>query len=429
MSIWAFPLKSINGSNAYGPQDFMQFYANLYRTGIIPTVPIPGATAFQVVSTIPPSLNVTVGAGAAIMGSFGQLMNTAPLSLPIPVPLTNQPRTDSVVLQLSLSSNTAGIIYKENSTQVVQTADTYELQLAIITVPANATSISQANITDMRADETVCGYSSPFEQIETGDLLAQFKAELEANGIVFSEWFDKMKGQLSEDAAGNLQNQINETIHNAGNISSGTDLNNINGVGYYRIGGLVGGTDVLNAPSETNGIRFYAFLTVTGSLQELTVYSPKNETTWTYSRSISGSPATWSSWSKTVMADDTGKVTVKDLQISGTLKQATDVPWTNLTAGTGVLVPAGAFLKYQIKNGYITIVASNVQTTIDDNGQKVLTTLPVTLFSALTYVTTAFTGNATDSWRVSINGTTLYVAGTAGIRSNYVSFSVTLPLN
>ena len=112
-------------------------------------------------------------------------------------------------------------------------------------------------------------------------------------------------------------------IANQGNIASGTDLNSVTDTGFYRIGGLVGGTDILNVPSEVSGIRFYAFLTVIGSLQELTVYAPKQDTTWTYSRSVSGSPATWSSWSKTVMADDSGKVTVKDLEVTGTITSGT----------------------------------------------------------------------------------------------------------
>lgn len=321
MALFVFPLKSINGSNMYNNDDFRQYFANFISTGILANVPLAGSTAFQVTQTDNPSMNVIVGSGVAwIIG--GQVMNTSPLSFQIPAPLTSQSRTDSIVVQWSNSSNNGDIIYKQNSTQVVQTNDVYELQLCKILVPANATNISQANITDMRADTSVCGFSSPYEAIKTGDLLAQFKSELEANGVLFSQWFETIKGQLSEDAAGNLQNQINNSVHNAGNISTGTDLNDIRGVGYYRIGGLVGGTDVLNTPSEVNGIRVYAFLIVIGSLQELTVYSPKQDTTWTYSRSISGSPSTWSIWSKTVMADENGKTSIKDLDITGRITQS-----------------------------------------------------------------------------------------------------------
>lgn len=320
MALFVFPLKSINGSNMYNNDDFRQYFANFISTGILANVPLAGSTAFQVTQTDNPSMNVIVGSGVAwIIG--GQVMNTSPLSFQIPAPLTSQSRTDSIVVQWSNSSNNGDIIYKQNSTQVVQTNDVYELQLCKILVPANATNIPQANITDMRADTSVCGFSSPYEAIKTGDLLAQFKSELEANGILFSQWFETIKGQLSEDAAGNLQNQINDSVHNAGNISTGTDLNDIRGAGYYRIGGLVGGTDVLNTPSEVNGIRFYAFLIVIGSLQELTVYSPNQDTTWTYSRSISGSPSTWSIWAKTVMADENGKTSVKDLEVTGKIMQ------------------------------------------------------------------------------------------------------------
>lgn len=86
-------------------------------------------------------------------------------------------------------------------------------------------------------------------------------------------------------------------------------------------------------------------------------------------------------------------------------------------------------IDFHIMSGCITIVASNVQTTVDSDGKKLLTTLPISLFSKLTYVATVFTGNATYPWRAGINGSNLYVAGTASIMSNYVCFSITLPIN
>lgn len=119
----------------------------------------------------------------------------------------------------------------------------------------------------------------------------------------------------------------------------------------------------------------------------------------------------------------------KNIELSGSLKSPGDTKWVNLSPGTGVLVPSGAVLMYRIKAGFITIVASNVQTTIDDNGSKQLTSLPVSLFDKLTYVAAAFTGNAVNSWRVGIFNELLLVSGTASIRSDNISFSVTLPLN
>lgn len=226
MALFVFPLKSINGSNMYNNDDFRQYFANFISTGILANVPLAGSTAFQVTQTDSPSMNVIVGSGVAwIIG--GQVMNTSPLSFKIPAPLTSQSRTDSIVVQWSNSSNNGDIVYKQNSTQVVQSNDVYELQLCKILVPANATNIPQSNITDMRADPTVCGFSSPYEAIKTGDLLAQFKSELEANGVLFSEWFETIKGHLSEDAAGHLQNQLDSLdskVYTAyANSADGTD--------------------------------------------------------------------------------------------------------------------------------------------------------------------------------------------------------------
>lgn len=142
-------------------------------------------------------------------------------------------------------------------------------------------------------------------------------------------------GQSLTDSLTDLSNKA---ILNKGNLASGTDLNNVTDTGFYRIGGLIGGADILNVPSELQNFNFFAFLTVIGSLQELTVYSPKRDITWTYSRSVSGSTPIWSSWSKTVMADDSGKVTVKDLKVSGSLDLPTST--TSFPFGYGTTATA-----------------------------------------------------------------------------------------
>lgn len=119
-----------------------------------------------------------------------------------------------------------------------------------------------------------------------------------------------------------LTDLSNKVIANKGNLASGTDLDNVIDIGTYRIGGLTGGTDIINVPSERSGTTIYAYLTVSGTttsvVQELIVYDSKT-VSQIYSRSRSGSTPTFSPWSKTVMADDSGKVTVKDLEVTGTI--------------------------------------------------------------------------------------------------------------
>ncbi|MGL4338299.1 MAG: hypothetical protein ACRCST_15555 [Turicibacter sp.] len=120
-----------------------------------------------------------------------------------------------------------------------------------------------------------------------------------------------------------LTDLSNKVIANKGNLASGTDLDNVIDIGTYRIGGLTGGTDIINVPSERSGTTIYAYLTVSGTttsvVQELIVYDSKT-VSQIYSRSRSGSTPTFSPWSKTVMADDSGKVTIKDLVVTATVK-------------------------------------------------------------------------------------------------------------
>ncbi len=152
--------------------------------------------------------------------------------------------------------------------EVLQPAsgDYYELSLATITVAANQTALTQSSITDTRADSSVCGYVTQLiDSIDTEVFFAQFNAfyaefveksnnsydkfnemaatayqnytdaidtyisGLEQKGnadlteIVesmnefrrvqqnaFNQWFAEIQGQLSEDAAGHLQNEADD---------------------------------------------------------------------------------------------------------------------------------------------------------------------------------------------------------------------------
>lgn len=143
----------------------------------------------------------------------------------------------------------------------------------------------------------------------------------------------------------------NKSISNKGNLKNGDDLNDITATGFYRIGGFVGGTEILNVPTELSGVKFYAFVTVTEALQELTVYAPINSTTWTYSRSISGTTPTWSSWSKAVMADESGKVILKDFEVT--------------TISETVNIGNGLSLNFQRKGEFVLVRFSGSLTAIN----------------------------------------------------------------
>lgn len=61
---------------------------------------------------------------------------------------------------------------------IIRDGTYYDICLAEITVPANATEITQADITDVRGNNEVCGFvTGLIKQIDTADFFAQFTAE------------------------------------------------------------------------------------------------------------------------------------------------------------------------------------------------------------------------------------------------------------
>lgn len=93
-------------------------------------------------------------------------------------------RVDRVVLQFDTASNLTAIRLKTGTPAVaaqppdiLQNHNQYELGLCTISVPAGSAAISAADITDTRADETVCGLMRDgVTGIPTQQLVAQWQA-------------------------------------------------------------------------------------------------------------------------------------------------------------------------------------------------------------------------------------------------------------
>jgi len=96
-----------------------------------------------------------------------------------------------------------------------------QISLARIDVPAAASKIKADYITDERLDDSVCGIVTDWVNVDTTTMQGQFAAWLQTSKDIaddmqkeytakFDAWFENIKNQLGEDAAGNLQNQCNE---------------------------------------------------------------------------------------------------------------------------------------------------------------------------------------------------------------------------
>ncbi len=117
-----------------------------------------------------------------------------------------------------------------------RTADYKDYVLADIYVKAGVILIKQSDITDQRLNSTVCGLSAPFKEIDTklifDQLQAFYKETVENNAEweaekrdAFETWFQSMKDQLSEDAAGfllrvtdELRNDVNDLTASLGGL-------------------------------------------------------------------------------------------------------------------------------------------------------------------------------------------------------------------
>lgn len=146
---------------------------------------------------------------------------------------------------------------------LTRSVNVYEIGLADIRVNANTTSITQANVTDLRLNSDLCGYMPVFGSFDTKTLYDQIQSDLRGfkniNEADFTQWFENIKGQLSEDVAGNLQNQINEinSVIQDNKLHKDTTIT-INIADYPNVESVQNIIDSI--PKNLNGYRLIIFI-------------------------------------------------------------------------------------------------------------------------------------------------------------------------
>lgn len=148
---------------------------------------------------------VIVSAGwAFINGRFYH--NTAPKEIALLPNQTNVNRVDSIRLRFSESSKNILASVFTGDTEIVRSEGTYDLKLADIIVPPFAVTVSAANISDARPNESVCGFVKGLvDVINTEDLFSQYNA-------MFEEWFNATKDQLQGDLAIKIQLELEQVL-------------------------------------------------------------------------------------------------------------------------------------------------------------------------------------------------------------------------
>ena len=191
---------------AVGSDVLRSILSNYYTNGVFG---IGNNNSFKVVAAAGGGMSLTVQPGACLInGATGY--NTEETR----ITLANgeaQPRLDSIVLRLddnkAQRSIRVEVIKGTPQSQPVKPTPVregavYDLVLANVMVKANASTITNADIADTRLDKNLCGFVNAINNLNLGTIYMQ-------QITMFNDWFEGIKGQLSTDAAGNLQNQIN----------------------------------------------------------------------------------------------------------------------------------------------------------------------------------------------------------------------------
>lgn len=204
-----------NLDRKYNSEQMSQYFKGIIRNGVLKNV--LGELVVRSVS----GMNISVDPGRAFIDSHWYQSTTAQ-PLTITGAHATLGRITSVVLHLSYDSRDIsletidGEYAAEPVAPTVNSADNdFYITLAQVTVAAGVTEVTQADITDTRPDENICGWvTGVIDQIKTEtfwlQLEAKFNEWMKKQQAGFDSWFANVKNQLSTDAAGNLQNQIDE---------------------------------------------------------------------------------------------------------------------------------------------------------------------------------------------------------------------------
>lgn len=207
---------SLNGDRKYDATQISSMFDGLIIDGVFASI----GTCFAVKAKN--GLTVDVGIGKAWFNHTWTL-NDAILPLEAPISEVLLDRIDAIVLEVnsseSVRANSIKFVQGTPSSQPVRptmaSSETlHQYPLCYIYRAAGSTEITQADITNMVGTEETPFITGILQTISLDELLGQWESELDQfitrEQSDFLTWFNQMKGQLSTDAAGNLQQEIDK---------------------------------------------------------------------------------------------------------------------------------------------------------------------------------------------------------------------------
>jgi hypothetical protein len=147
----------------YLAEQFARYFSKFVSTGVMNDV------ENQLKVSAGSGMNVVVSPGFAFINGFWYY-NTEQLVLAVPLNETPSTRYDSVRLRWNASDRAIECIYVADDITNIRNDLYYDLQLAQVSIAASASVVTDANITDVRSNETLCGLINLVKAEDIGDL-------------------------------------------------------------------------------------------------------------------------------------------------------------------------------------------------------------------------------------------------------------------
>ncbi len=206
---------SVNGDRKYNAEEMGKYFDKIVGSGVFANP----STNLQVLESS--GMNVKVAAGRGWIDCHW-IDNDADYLIPITQSNMVYPRIDAIIMKLNLNENArtltievkTGVAASNPSAPSMERSENIkEYCLATVHVGTNVNSITQADITDTRANNDVCGWvTSLVDQVDTSTLFKQwesayqkyfdestegFEEYFDEQKKIFDDWFDTIKQNLS----------------------------------------------------------------------------------------------------------------------------------------------------------------------------------------------------------------------------------------
>lgn len=192
---FGFPFGSINGDRKYKAEMFRRYFASFIGNGVFPNP----STNLQVMA-VNDNMTVDFFTGISFFdGAIGGIDANETHDIAVADGVLN--RLDRAVMRFDWNQRIPyPIIIKGTpgsspmAPDLKHDSEADDLGLAIISIKAGATKITQADITDTRMDSSVCGWSTSLvAQVDTATIFNQYAAWLAEIQASWATWSDAEK--------------------------------------------------------------------------------------------------------------------------------------------------------------------------------------------------------------------------------------------